>query len=175
MKRLTIWLALVCMLGLLPPPDVTAQETIVRDVVASGGGKATTASYQLRHTVGQAVINRITGPDYIHEQGFWYGPWFFATDVEEEEPIPKAYRLDQNYPNPFNPVTTISFALVKPSHVTLRIYDTAGRLISTVVDRGMDAGVHKVELSAGGFASGVYFYRLRAGGFTQTKKMILLR
>jgi hypothetical protein len=163
------------MIGLLLPPEASAQVTIVRDVVASGGDKATNASYQLRHTVGQPVIKRIGGPAHIHEQGFWYGPWFFVTEVEEEEPIPKAYRLEQNYPNPFNPVTTISFALVKPSNVTLRVYDTAGRLVSNVIDRDMDAGVHRVELSAAGFASGVYFYRLRAGGFTQTKKMILLR
>jgi hypothetical protein len=72
-------------------------------------------------------------------------------------------------------VTTIRFALVDPSHVRLRIYDAAGRLVMTVADREMDAGEHTLTVTAGGLASGVYFYRLEAGRFTQTKKMVVLR
>jgi hypothetical protein len=159
---------------LLPGRSAYAVETIVRDVVGSGGRMSTNTEYQLVHTVGQPVINIVSNTDHIHEQGFWHLPWFFVTGVEEE-PTPMACRLDQNFPNPFNPVTTIGFALSKPSHVRLRIYDVAGRLVMMAVDRQMDAGEHKVELRASGLSSGVYFYRLTADGFEETRKMVVLR
>jgi hypothetical protein len=155
--------------------SLAAAETIPLDVVGSGGGKCTNADFQLLHTVGQQVIGMVTNTDYIHEQGFWYLPWFLVTGVEEQEPVPRAYRLDQNYPNPFNPLTTIRFALVKHTHVRLQIYDAAGRLVMTVVNREMDAGEHTVPLNAVGLASGIYFYRIVADSFVRTKKMVVIR
>jgi len=151
-----------------------AQETIVRDVAASGGGKSVGSGYQLFHTVGQPAIDLVTGSDNSHEIGFWYMPWFYATDVEEET-LPSAFRLDQNYPNPFNPVTTIRFALPEPTHVDLRIYDVLGREVLTVIDRKMKAGVHEVPFKASGMSTGVYFYRLIAAGRVNTRKMVLLK
>jgi hypothetical protein len=93
---------------------------------------------------------------------------------------PDASYLAQNYPNPFNPATRISFGLSAPSRVSLRIYDTSGRLVRTLVEGERGAG-RFTELwdgrDSGGraVASGIYFYRLSAGGFERTKKMILLR
>ncbi|UCF04172.1 MAG: S8 family serine peptidase [bacterium] len=90
------------------------------------------------------------------------------------------YRLGQNYPNPFNPVTRISFSIGSDCHVSLRIYDVAGRLVRTLVDERRDAGNH-VEIwhgrdgSGRNVASGIYFYSLAAGPFRETKKMVLLR
>ena len=164
---------IVCF-SMLPVRPANAEETIVRDVVGSGGKMSTNTEYQLVHTIGQPVVNMVSNTDHIHEQGFWYLPWFYVTGVEEDL-MPMACRLDQNYPNPFNPVTTIGFALVKPSHVRLRIYDVAGRLVMTAVDRQMGAGEHKVELRASGLSSGIYLYRLTADRFEETKKMVVLR
>ncbi len=163
-----------CCVMLAIPPRASA-ETIPRAVIGSGGGKSVNVDYQLVHTAGQPVINIVSGADYIHEQGFWYLPWFFITDVDEEGQTPKAYCLDQNFPNPFNPTTTITFALVRPSHVLLRIYDVMGKLMMTAVDREMGAGEHTVQLRASNLASGVYFYRLAAGRFVKTRKMVVLR
>jgi len=175
MKNSKVYCAcfMVCF-SMLSGRSAYADETIVRDVVGSGGRMSTNAEYQLVHTIGQPVINIVSNTDHIHEQGFWHLPWFFVTGIEED-PVPMAWRLDQNFPNPFNPVTTIGFALVKPSHVRLRIYDVAGRLVMTAVDRQMDAGEHKVDFRAAGLASGVYFYRITAGRFEETRKMVVLR
>jgi hypothetical protein len=174
MRILCSCLVALC-LCLLLMQTVSAAEHIVRDVVAGGGGETAGTGYQLLHTIGQPVINIVTGTSYDHEQGFWYMPWFFVTDADEETPPPLIYRLYQNYPNPFNPVTTIRFALVAPSRVTIRIYDVMGRLLSTVVDEEMEAGEHAVPFEARGLASGVYFYRLEAAEFEKTRKMVLLR
>jgi hypothetical protein len=89
--------------------------------------------------------------------------------------IPKEYGLSQNYPNPFNPATTIKYQLPQNNHVTLRIYDVLGNLVTTLIDEDVAAGYHSVTWSAGNIASGVYFYRLTSGSFISTKKLILMK
>jgi hypothetical protein len=153
-----------------------SQESVARDVVASGGGISANSSFQISHTVGQAVIGPVASPETRHGIGFWYSPWFYITGVEEpgvETPV--ANDLYQNYPNPFNPLTNFRFSLAKESRVTLRVYDPLGRLVRTVIDEKKRAGIHTVPFNAGGLSSGVYFYRIRAEGFEKTKKMVLLR
>ncbi|MCK4980947.1 MAG: hypothetical protein KAS62_11165, partial [Candidatus Delongbacteria bacterium] len=51
-----------------------------------------------------------------------------------EENIPMVTQLYQNYPNPFNPQTTIRFDLQKDDNVVMKIYDTNGRLVKTLLD-----------------------------------------
>jgi len=166
----------VCVLCLLLPFAAMSQVTVVREVSASGGGVTGNSSFQLSHTVGQAVIGPATGADNLHGIGFWYSPWFYITGVEEPGDLtPALNELDQNYPNPFNPVTNFRFALKKDSRVTLKVYDATGRIVRTVIDGQMDAGIHSIPFDGKGLASGVYFYRIRAEGFERTKKMVLLR
>jgi hypothetical protein len=172
MRSLCTWLVALC-LCLAPLQAVLAGEHVVRNVIAGGGGAASSADHLLLHTVGQPVIGLTTAATHTHEQGFWYLPWFLVTGTET--PGPFAYRLDQNYPNPFNPVTMIRFSLTMPSLVTVRVYDVAGRLVRTVVDERMEAGEHSLPFEARGLASGVYFYRLKAAEFERTKKMVVLR
>ena len=102
--------------------------------------------------------------------------------VTGNDPVesPTATYLTQNYPNPFNPQTTIAFGIKENGHVSLRIYDAAGRLVATLVDEALPAG-HYSE-SWNGLAhdgnrasSGVYFCRLSTKTFTENRKMILLR
>ena len=94
--------------------------------------------------------------------------------------VPLAYYLDQNVPNPFNPNTNIRFGIKEPAYVSLRIYDAAGRLVTTLIDESRSAGQYEAAWNGTGDAggavtSGVYFYRLVAGDFVQTKKMVLIR
>ncbi|MBU8922174.1 MAG: T9SS type A sorting domain-containing protein [Bacteroidales bacterium] len=102
--------------------------------------------------------------------------------VTGDDPVllPVATFLDQNYPNPFNPSTTISFGLKESGHISLRIYDTSGRLVATLADETRPAGNYTVDWNGrdgqgSSVASGVYFYKLNSKNFEETKKMILLR
>ncbi len=88
--------------------------------------------------------------------------------------------LYQNHPNPFNPSTTIRYYLPERIHVTLEIYDIAGRRISRLVDGVRERGFQNVEWNGtdgngNEVVSGVYIYRLRAGKDTISRKMILVR
>jgi photosystem II stability/assembly factor-like uncharacterized protein len=101
-----------------------------------------------------------------------------SSDVEPlptGELLPSGIRLAQNYPNPFNPSTTIRYELPHAGHVTLKVYNTLGQEVATLVNETKPAGSYTVQFDAGGLASGVYFYRLQAGDFVQAKKLVVLR
>jgi hypothetical protein len=95
--------------------------------------------------------------------------------VAEENLVPEEFSLAQNYPNPFNPSTTIGYALPVASHVTLKVYNTLGQEVATLVDEFQEAGYKSVEFSAGRLASGVYVYRLSAGTRVEIRKMVVIK
>lgn len=100
--------------------------------------------------------------------------------IEELEEMPEAFRLLQNYPNPFNPQTEIYFQLVEDAQVTLKIYNTLGQEVKTLVDGYTPGGIHRVtwdatDNSGRSVSSGIYFYQMRSGDFSAIKKMSLLK
>ncbi|RJP77295.1 MAG: T9SS C-terminal target domain-containing protein [Candidatus Zixiibacteriota bacterium] len=86
-----------------------------------------------------------------------------------------AFRLLGNQPNPFNPETAISYRLPASGHVSLRVYDIAGREVATLVNGWRDAGAHEATFDGSGLASGVYLVRLEAGRQQATGRMVLLK
>ena len=90
-------------------------------------------------------------------------------------PLPETFVLFQNYPNPFNPSTVIRYRLPVAGHVVLKVYNTLGEEMATLMNGFQDAGVKSVQWDAYGMPSGVYLYTITAGGSTQTMKMLLLR
>ena len=88
---------------------------------------------------------------------------------------PETFRLEQNYPNPFNPETTIRFTLSEPQAVSLKVYDTNGRLIKILADKKMRAGEHSLRFNATDLPSGTYLYNLTTDQGSQTRKMTLIK
>ena len=89
--------------------------------------------------------------------------------------VPADFSLKQNYPNPFNPTTTIEFDLPKASNVSLKIYNSLGKEVETLLSENMIAGNYKVSFDASKLSSGIYFYTLSTGSFRQTKTMSLVK
>ncbi|MCK4352117.1 T9SS type A sorting domain-containing protein [candidate division WOR-3 bacterium] len=85
------------------------------------------------------------------------------------------FKLSQNYPNPFTAVTSVKWSVPKQCHVSLKIYDVAGRLVKTLVNGNKKPGYYTVKWDAKGFPSGIYFVKLNAGEYKMTKKLILMR
>jgi photosystem II stability/assembly factor-like uncharacterized protein len=85
--------------------------------------------------------------------------------------LPTEFTLAQNHPNPFSQTTTIAFALPKAEDVSLRVYDLAGRVITTLADGHLGAGNYEVTWQAKNLASGTYFCRLRAGDMEKSIRM----
>jgi len=78
-------------------------------------------------------------------------------------------------PNPFNATTVASYELRVASHVSLRVYNTAGRLARTLVDGWRLAGKHQAVFDGSDLPSGIYLARLTAGEFQQTQKLVLMK
>lgn len=103
--------------------------------------------------------------------------------VREQPAMPASYPLQdvRNHPNPFNPSTTISYYLTVKSHVTLAVFDIAGREIRALPGGVQEAGRYEITLHGEGLASGIYFCRVTArqssGGdsYSLTRKMVLVR
>ncbi len=104
-----------------------------------------------------------------------------TTGVEDDEgAVPASFALHGNVPNPFNPLTTFTYELPRPARASARVYDVAGRLVKTLLDQDMPAGVHSVVWNGTDDAgmrasSGTYYLRLEAGADRAVHKMTLLK
>jgi len=86
----------------------------------------------------------------------------------------------QNYPNPFNTSTVISYTLIKSFETKLKIYNTTGKEITTLVNGFQSAGTYQLvwdgkDTNSQLVPSGVYFYRLEAGNLFKIKQMTVVR
>lgn len=88
---------------------------------------------------------------------------------------PHSFVLFQNYPNPFNPQTMIKFGLPNDGVVTLKVYNTTGQDVYTLVNQWKTAGFYQVEFDASRLSSGVYYYKLISGNFSDIKKMVIIK
>lgn len=98
-----------------------------------------------------------------------------TTKVLEGRNIPNKFQLFQNYPNPFNPTTDVRFSIENFSVVTLKVYDSIGREIATLLDETKEPGSYEVTFDASRLSSGVYFARLDTGTHSQVRAMMLLK
>jgi hypothetical protein len=94
-----------------------------------------------------------------------------AIQDDDAQKIEK-FQLCQNYPNPFNPSTTIQYQLTEDGHVSLKIFNTLGKEVVTLVNSHQQKGRHAVHFNASGLPSGMYLYRLESGNFVETRKCI---
>lgn len=92
---------------------------------------------------------------------------------------PYEITLMQNYPNPFNPSTKIRYSIPNTgtglTRSVLKVYDTLGNEVATLVDDYREAGRYEIEFNSSDLPSGIYYYKLTAGNFSDVKKMILLK
>ncbi len=110
-------------------------------------------------------------------------PKAFLPGVDQapaDSELPQATSIVGNYPNPFNSEATVEYQLHEGGPVSLRIVDTLGRLVQTLVNRDQPAGIHRVhwdgrDLAGQLVASGSYIYRLRVGSAVDSRVMILAR
>ena len=94
-----------------------------------------------------------------------------VVDVE----LPQEIRIAQNYPNPFNARSTIEFWIGQSAHVSLVLYNIAGREVEQLIDGELKAGLHLAYVDGSNLSTGVYFYHLRVQHQSATRKLILIR
>jgi len=101
-------------------------------------------------------------------------------DNLSEESLPEKFSISQNYPNPFNLTTTINYSLKKDCKAILKIYNTLGQEIKTLINDFQPAGYKSITWDGtnddGKFVpSGIYIYRIIADEFEESHCLILLK
>jgi len=153
-----------------------AQYALKSSVFGNGYGVMSGSTNAITSTVGQPFTGTTDNSSYIHHVGFWYYVNLITGIEGQDDLLPKKFELLQNYPNPFNPVTQIKYAVPKPTHVRLEIYNVLGQRVRTLVDEEKQPGYYTIDFNAGTLASGFYIYRLEASsGFNAVKKMIVTK
>jgi hypothetical protein len=95
--------------------------------------------------------------------------------VNEGGTTPNEFELLNAYPNPFNPATKISYRMPEDGYVSLKIYNSIGEKVSTLVKGMQTKGYHEVDFTGGELPSGIYYYSIEYNSKMKTKKIMLLR
>jgi hypothetical protein len=83
------------------------------------------------------------------------------------------------FPNPFGMQTDITFSISEPQGVTIRLYNTLGQTVKTVLNEMLPAGRHMVTFDGTddhgrALPSGVYFYEIMTA-VTQSGRLVKVR
>ena len=94
--------------------------------------------------------------------------------------VPEDFKLYYNYPNPFNSSTNIVYNLENAGLTSLRIYNSFGQLVKTLVNHTQIPGKYVVkwdgtDINGRRVCSGQYYFQLAQGSHVIIKKALLLK
>ena len=92
----------------------------------------------------------------------------------------KIFRPEQpfliyTYPNPFNAVTNIVYQLPRTTAVSLKMYDSLGRLVQGIFEEIQSMGSHILTWDGSKYSSGLYFCQLNWDGNVQSGRCLLVK
>lgn len=140
-------------------------------------------------SLGTDLTVKITGDDVELTRLVFYedntggggsSSWSDVEDPDSEKRLPFMFSLEGVIPTPFTKTAQIRFAMPVSQHVTLKVYDVAGREVRTLVSGPVKAGVHTVDWNgkdnlSRSVSAGVYFVRMATEGYQATRKTVLLK
>jgi sugar lactone lactonase YvrE len=129
-----------------------------------------------RYTPGGTLIGIFTNQgNMLAPNSILFRPVKIIAVEEGTNIITDNFSLKQNYPNPFNPGTIINYELRITNYVTLKVFNSLGKEVATLVNQKQSEGSYSVDFNAANLPSGIYYYSLKTDGISETKKMILLK
>lgn len=142
-----------------------------------------TSYLDLEYIEGETVYYRISALDHAGNNGLHSQTLSVSSSlniVNNENNLPKEFKIYQNYPNPFNPTTTLRYDLPSNGIVNVSIFDSKGRLVKTLLNKNQSAGFNSVHWNAidengDAISAGLYFYVITAREGQQSMKMVLLK
>lgn len=113
-------------------------------------------------------IYRVTASDCLSNAG-----------VEAEEFLPAEFGLRCVSPNPARAgsesMVEFEVAIPQAANVALEAFDSAGRLVGTLLRGSLDPGIHRVQVGDMRLSSGVYYFSLRSVRSMATTRMVVVR
>lgn len=109
-----------------------------------------------------------------------YKPNFTVDVADNKNIVPVDFQLYPVYPNPLNPLAIIMFDIPQIASVDIKVYNTLGKEITTLLEKELSPGSYKIDWEARGsngqlLPSGVYLIRMTADNYTKTIKALLLK
>jgi len=110
----------------------------------------------------------------------WKLSWGFGVEEEKSGKGARCFGLGKITPNPVSNYATIAYTTMQKGPVSLKIYNSSGRLVRTLIDRMEDAGRKTIfwdgkDDNLRAVATGVYFCRLTAESKTVSEKMVVVK
>ncbi len=134
-----------------------------------------------------AFIHRVLPSDtlecFVYDVALFGNPFWKPGGVSSiEEPVTARIHIAKpelaaSVPNPFSQRTAIRYSLPHETEVALRVYNSAGRVVTTLVRGRQKPGRYSVAWDVSGVPAaklpcGTYFCRIEASEFTATRKMV---
>jgi flagellar hook assembly protein FlgD len=102
-----------------------------------------------------------------------------ASFVAVGDDVPAARIVLAAAPNPLHSETTLSFTLEREEAGSLRVHDSAGRLVRSLLSGTIAAGPHRIAWDGRNdhgdrVAPGIYFTQLIAGSMREGRKLVVV-
>ncbi len=132
-------------------------QTLVRQVVASGGGYSSASSGSLSYTTGELVIETGTSGSFMLTQGFQQPDANPSTGIKTTQAVKVDYKL---YPNPAREAITLS--LKSPESITANcyIYDATGKLVERLEKDAVQVTDYSHSFNLSAYSAGNYFLKI---------------
>jgi uncharacterized lipoprotein YddW (UPF0748 family) len=79
------------------------------------------------------------------------------------------------YPNPLRTTAQISFELLKPMQVSIKLYDVNGKEVMDVLNKNLFAGKQLVAVNATFLTAGTYYAAFKTKEFTKTIRLSIVK
>lgn len=185
MKRISLtrwWTGTVATMALLLAGSLEAQAFALRGSVLGNGATpaagATGSGKALLGTAGQPLVGFSSGASHKVSHGFWSfgGSRVVAVEESPEPSLPERLEFGVPFPNPVRGSARMMLALPKAARVVVNIHDVQGRVVGTLADQEMPAGLHTLRWESRGQAPGVYFAHVSVNGMPfGTHRLVVMR
>jgi hypothetical protein len=147
----------------------------------SGTSRAITLPYDLSFVMGwdkapmPPLPRALLLNDVLSYFGVPGGPGTVASVPDAAVPLAVSAQ-----PNPFNPSVTLRYTLARPGHLAMKVFDTRGALVRTLIDGPVATASGVIvwdgaDERGGQAASGLYFVETRADGQVDVRKVTMLK
>ena len=94
--------------------------------------------------------------------------------------LPNKFIVGASYPNPFNPVTQFDISIVEKNDLSVKVFDSRGRLVNVIQNRTVNPGRYKIKWSGidrngSAVSTGIYFIKVVSGKNNSTQKVLLVK
>jgi hypothetical protein len=79
------------------------------------------------------------------------------------------------YPNPFSGSTSVSFTIYESQNVSVKIFDTNGKMIKVLAAAKFEKGPYTLKWNTAEMSAGIYLLQFESGTYSDTKEISVIK